>query len=68
MRYELTNLDDDEVALLVQQNRATPAMQQAFDRILKQEEKIGDICKRKSRIASASPTRLRRTKTASART
>ncbi len=42
-RYELTNLDDDEVALLVQQNRATSAMQQAFDRILKQKEKIDDI-------------------------
>ena len=42
-RYELTNLDDDEVALLVQQNRITPGMQQAFDRILKQKEKIEGI-------------------------
>ena len=38
--YALTNLDDDEVALLVQQKRMTPAMQQAFDQILKQKEKI----------------------------
>jgi hypothetical protein len=42
-RYELTNLDDDEVALLVDQKRLTPAMQQAFDRILKQKEKVDDF-------------------------
>jgi hypothetical protein len=42
-RYELTNLDDDEVALLVDQKRMTPAVQQAFDRILKQKEKINEI-------------------------
>ncbi len=41
--YELTDLDDDEVALLVDQKRMTPAMQQAFDRILKQKEKISEI-------------------------
>jgi hypothetical protein len=42
-RYELTNLDDDEVALLLQQKRITPAMQQAFDRILKQKEKVDEL-------------------------
>jgi hypothetical protein len=42
-RYELTNLDDDEVALLVDQKRMTPAMQQAFDRILKQKEKVNQL-------------------------
>ncbi len=42
-RYELTNLDDDQVALLVEQKRMTPAMQQAFDRILKQKEKVEEI-------------------------
>jgi hypothetical protein len=42
-RYELTNLDDDEVALLVAQKRMTPTMQQAFDRILKQKEKIDEL-------------------------
>ena len=42
-RYELTNLDDGEVALLVQQKRMTPAMQQAFDRILKQKEKVDEL-------------------------
>jgi hypothetical protein len=41
--YALTNLDDDEVALLVQQKRMTPAMQQAFDQILKQKEKIDGL-------------------------
>jgi len=38
--YELTNLDDDEVVLLTDQKRLSPGMQQAFDRILKQKEKI----------------------------
>jgi hypothetical protein len=42
-RYELTNLDNDEVALLVQQKTITPALQQVFDRILKQKEKIAGI-------------------------
>jgi hypothetical protein len=42
-RYELTNLDNDEVALLVQQQRITPALQQIFDRILKHKEKIASI-------------------------
>jgi hypothetical protein len=41
--YALTNLDDDEVALLVHQKRMTPAMQQAFDRILKQKEKVDEF-------------------------
>jgi len=41
--YALTNLDDNEVALLVQQKRITPAMQQAFDRILKQKAKIDEF-------------------------
>jgi len=42
-RYELTNLDGDEVALLVQQKRITSTMQQAFDRILKQKEKVDEL-------------------------
>ncbi len=41
--FELTNLDDDEIKLLVQQQRMTPAMQQAFDRITKQQEKVAGI-------------------------
>jgi hypothetical protein len=63
--YELTNLDDDEVALLVQQKRATPAMQQAFDRILKQKEKIENLSnqiaerKRESDQIAADQTRIR---------
>lgn len=64
-RYELTNLDDDEVALLVQQNRITPGMQQAFDRILKQKEKIEGIAlqigdgKRESEQMIADQNRIR---------
>ena len=64
-RYELNNLDDDEVALLVQQQRVTPAMQQAFDRILKQKEKIGYIAseiadrKRESDQIAADQNRIR---------
>jgi hypothetical protein len=63
--YELTNLDDDEVALLMQQQRATPEMQQAFDRILKQKEKIGQIAtqindrKRESDQIAADQNRIR---------
>jgi hypothetical protein len=63
--YELTNLDDDEVALLVQQKRATPAMQQAFDRILKEKEKIENLSnqiaerKRESDQIAADQTRIR---------
>src|SRR5207244_2625515 len=41
--YELTTLDSDEVALPVQQKRLTPVMQQSFNRILAQKDKIGGI-------------------------
>jgi Carboxypeptidase regulatory-like domain len=64
-RYELTNLDDDEVALLVDQKRMTPNMQQAFDRILKQKEKVDDISaqitdrKRESDQIAADQNRIR---------
>jgi len=64
-RYELTNLDDDEVALLVEQKRMTPNMQQAFDRILKQKEKVDDISaqiadrKRESDQIAADQSRIR---------
>jgi len=42
-RVELTNLDDDVVAVLAQQKRITPALQQAFDSILKQKLKVEGI-------------------------
>jgi hypothetical protein len=64
-RYELTNLDDEEVALLVEQKRMTPAMQQAFDRILKQKEKVDEISgqiaerKRESDQIAADQNRIR---------
>ena len=65
IRYELTNLDDDEVALLVEQKRMTPAMQQAFERILKQKEKIGALaaqalrCKMETDQIAADQGRIR---------
>ena len=61
----LTNLDHDEVALLVQQKRMTPPMQQAFDRILKQKEKVEEISshiserKRESDQIAADQNRIR---------
>jgi hypothetical protein len=42
-QYALTNLNSDEVELLVKQARVTPAMQQAFDQILSQKSKIADL-------------------------
>jgi hypothetical protein len=42
-RVELTNLDDDVVAVLTQQKRITPTLQQAFDSILKQKLKVEGI-------------------------
>ena len=64
-RYEMTNLDDDEVKLLVEQKRTTPALQQAFDRILKQKEKIDGLnvqvgnLKRESDQISTDQSRIR---------
>jgi len=64
-RYELTNLDDDEVALLMEQKRMTPAMQQAFDRLLKQKGKVDEISsqiterKRESDQIAADQNRIR---------
>jgi len=63
--FALTNLDHDEVALLVQQKRMTPPMQQAFDRILKQKEKVEEISshiserKRESDQIAADQNRIR---------
>lgn len=64
-RYELTNLEDEQVALLADQKRITPAMQQAFDRISKQKEKISGIAsqissrKRESDQIAADQNRIR---------
>jgi Carboxypeptidase regulatory-like domain len=63
--FALTDLDHDEVALLVQQKRMTPPMQQAFDRILKQKEKVEEISshiserKRESDQIAADQNRIR---------
>lgn len=40
---QLTNLDSDEVELMIEQKRITPAVQDVFARIVKQKEKISDI-------------------------
>jgi hypothetical protein len=42
-QYVLTNLNSETVAILVDQKRVTPVMQQAFDRILAQKRKISDL-------------------------
>ena len=65
--FALTNLDHDEVALLVQQKRMTPPMQQAFDRILKQKGKSRRFLAI-FRSGSVKATRSRRTRIASAKT
>jgi hypothetical protein len=68
--YELTNLDSNLVALLVEQKRSSPAMQQAFDDILKQKTKIDAITrqigerKRESDQISADQSRIRENMTA----
>ena len=64
-RVELTNLDDDEVAILAQQKRVTPALQHAFDSILKQKLKVEQISyqiadrKRESDQITADQVRIR---------
>ncbi len=42
-QYALTNLNSDEVALLVQQQRMTPALQQALKRVLDQKNVISGL-------------------------
>jgi hypothetical protein len=42
-QYVLTNLNSSTVALLIEQKRATPQMQQAFESILAQKQKIGGL-------------------------
>jgi hypothetical protein len=63
--YELADLEVDEVRLLVEQKRISPAMQQVFDRILERklkisgfEEKIQDRDQEAKQI-NADQTRLR---------
>jgi len=40
---ELSDLDDDQVKLLVDQNRLTPAMKKAFDDVLAQKTKVSAL-------------------------
>lgn len=42
-QFALTNLTNDQVVLLMKQKRVTPAMQQAFNRILTQKNEITDL-------------------------
>jgi hypothetical protein len=64
-RVELTNLDEDEVTVLTQQKRMTPALQQVFDSILNQKLKVEQISsqiadrKRESDQITADQARIR---------
>ena len=40
---ELSDLDDDQIKLLVDQNRVTPAMKKAFDDVLAQKSKVSAL-------------------------
>jgi chromosome segregation ATPase len=40
---ELSHLDDDQVKLLVDQNRLTPALKKAFDEVLEQKNKVSTL-------------------------
>lgn len=63
--YELSNLDSNVVEMLVKQQRSTPAMQQAFDSILKQKLKVQMLSaqiaerKRETDSISADQSRIR---------
>jgi hypothetical protein len=41
--YQLTNLNNDQVILLTQQGRISPALQDAFRRILDQKNQVGSL-------------------------
>jgi hypothetical protein len=43
--YQLTNLDENQVVLLTQQGRITPAMQEVFRRVLDQKNQFGIVAK-----------------------
>jgi hypothetical protein len=43
VRYELTNLDSDEVDLIVQQKGMTPELQKTFNEILQQKYKVASL-------------------------
>jgi hypothetical protein len=70
VRYELTNLDSNEVDLIVQQKGMTPELQKAFDQVLAQKEKISDLNsqmnqrKQESDQISADQARIRENMTA----
>ncbi len=64
-RVELSNLNEDVVAMLVQQKRITPALQQVFDAIMRQKLKVEAIAdqiadhKRESDQITADQGRIR---------
>jgi chromosome segregation ATPase len=41
--YQLTNLNSDQVVLLTQQSRITPAMQDIFRKVLDQKNQLGSL-------------------------
>jgi hypothetical protein len=52
--YQLTNLDDSLVRILVEQQRSSPAMQAAFDRILAQKQEIEGLANQMAQRKSES--------------
>lgn len=42
-QYELTNLDDDQVALITKESQITPALQDVFRRILAQKNQVSSL-------------------------
>ncbi len=42
-QFVLTNLDQKQVALIMEQRQITPAMQDIFRRVLEQKNKVGDL-------------------------
>ena len=41
--YELTNLDDDQVALISKENQITPALQEVFRKVLAQKNEVSNF-------------------------
>ena len=43
MSYQLTNLNNDQIVLLTQQGRMTPALQEVFHRVLDQKNQVSSL-------------------------
>jgi hypothetical protein len=60
--YQLTNLNNDQVVLLTQQGRITPAMQDVFHRVLDQTNQVSSLVTELRRVSRKSrpSTKIRR--------